>query len=33
MDIEEESDDWNPDPSTNILDKKIIKFTSKTLNR
>jgi len=33
MEIEEDSDDWNPDPNTNILDKKIIKFTSKFINR
>jgi len=31
MDIEEDSDDWNPDPNLNILDKKVIKFTSTAL--
>jgi hypothetical protein len=33
MEIEEESDDWNPDPNTNMLNKKIIKFTSILINR
>lgn len=28
MDIESESDDWNPDPNSNMLDKHVIHFSS-----
>lgn len=28
MEIESESDDWNPDPSSTLLDKQVIIFSS-----
>lgn len=32
IELESESDDWNPDPNSTLLNKQIIVFTSKIYN-